>query len=799
MEYHGTAGNDTIDQRTGGIAAGTTVYGDDGDDSITLTAGQAVGGKGNDTLAASGDAWVEVLYWDAPAGVKVDLGRGTADDGYGTHDTLVGIHRVQGSAFDDTLIGGAADDAFYGAAGNNTVVGGAGRDTVSYYFAPSTAAQISYDAASDTFTVRKNFANGDHGTDVLTGVEAIAFSGDGSDGKTILRSDYVGDFRSMAPVQVALPAGAGLTQFMAGDYDGDGRTDFAYVTQVGTGTALAPTLFYTGDGRGGFANATAALIGAAPMKIVGGGRSIVADFNGDGRSDLFQLDFGNDDVPFTGGINSLYLSGAGGRMTDASATLPQQLHTNHGGSAGDVDGDGDIDVLVDTLDAGNLLLLNDGNGHFTENTSHLPHTTGANGMVETNTFSGMADVDNDGDLDLVLGTWDTSTVPGNKVLLNDGHGDFTKQPAILLPASGVDQQSVLEVEAIDLNGDAYPDLMLSVTNGGERSTFYHTDYIQLLVNDGTGHFRDETASRLPQRTGTADGGWLMSLTSVDFNHDGYADILAESAGAPITSKIYLNRGDGTFALEWESESGARAFAADVDGDGMSDVVTAGAGNTVTAWINHLGNGHLYRARPGGDTLLGSSGADRFYAGTGSDAFDGAGGQDTACFGAARAAYTVSVGAGVASVAGAQGTATLTHVERAVFADGALAFDTAGVAGQAYRIYQAALARAPDAGGLGFWIAAMDGGASLDSVAAQFVSSPEFTSTYGALDAHGFVTTIYQNVLHRAPDAAGFGFWDDALAHGLARAQLLAQFSESAENQAQVIGAIANGMAYLPFH
>jgi hypothetical protein len=51
------------------------------------------------------------------------------------------------------------------------------------------------------------------------------------------------------------------------------------------------------------------------------------------------------------------------------------------------------------------------------------------------------------------------------------------------------------------------------------------------------------------------------------------------------------------------------------------------------------------------------------------------------------------------------------------------------------------------------------------------------------------------VLHRAPDAAGYDFWTQAL-HTSSRADVLVGFSESAENQAQVIGAIQHGIDYL---
>jgi hypothetical protein len=149
--------------------------------------------------------------------------------------------------------------------------------------------------------------------------------------------------------------------------------------------------------------------------------------------------------------------------------------------------------------------------------------------------------------------------------------------------------------------------------------------------------------------------------------------------------------------------------------------------------------------------------------------------------------------------GGGGSATITNIERVQFSDVGLAFDLDGVAGQAYRVYQAAFNRAPDQAGLGYWIAAMDKGMSLVDVAAQFVASTEFTGRYGKLDGAAFLTTVYQNVLHREPDAAGLDFWVGYMNGGGSRAGLLAQFSESHENQVQVIGAIGLGIDYLPYH
>jgi hypothetical protein len=142
---------------------------------------------------------------------------------------------------------------------------------------------------------------------------------------------------------------------------------------------------------------------------------------------------------------------------------------------------------------------------------------------------------------------------------------------------------------------------------------------------------------------------------------------------------------------------------------------------------------------------------------------------------------------------------LTNVERLKFADKAVALDTDGVGGQAYRIYQAAFNRTPDSGGLGFWISVMDGGASLKAVAGGFVDSAEFKAVYGASPTNAeIVTRLYDNVLHRPGETGGYNFWLGILDRGDGTvADVLAAFSESAENQAGVIGVISNGFAYTP--
>ena len=143
---------------------------------------------------------------------------------------------------------------------------------------------------------------------------------------------------------------------------------------------------------------------------------------------------------------------------------------------------------------------------------------------------------------------------------------------------------------------------------------------------------------------------------------------------------------------------------------------------------------------------------------------------------------------------------LANVERLHFANADVALDIGGHAGQAYRLYQAAFDRAPDLTGLGFWINSRDAGESMESIANYFLTSEEGKALYGAAPSNAqALGHFYENTLHREPDAGGFAFWLDILdRNALSQAEVLAEFSESAENQAQVIGAIENGMNYTPY-
>lgn len=140
---------------------------------------------------------------------------------------------------------------------------------------------------------------------------------------------------------------------------------------------------------------------------------------------------------------------------------------------------------------------------------------------------------------------------------------------------------------------------------------------------------------------------------------------------------------------------------------------------------------------------------------------------------------------------------LDGVERIQFTDKSVALDIDGNAGMAYRLYKAAFDRMPDKDGLGYWINDMDRGASLQDVAQSFVSSQEFQALNGVNPTNlQLASSLYHHVLGRAPDQEGLNYWVGQLdSHALKPNELLASFSESAENKIAILGQIQGGIEY----
>lgn len=239
------------------------------------------------------------------------------------------------------------------------------------------------------------------------------------------------------------------------------------------------------------------------------------------------------------------------------------------------------------------------------------------------------------------------------------------------------------------------------------------------------------------------------------------------------------------------------------GDSIVDAgqVTINFGTVIENLFGGSGHDKL-TGNEANNLLRGGLGNDTLSGGRGSDTLDGGAGLDVAVYGGNRADFKLSLGKDQSRVTDQKTPAdidTLIGIERLRFDDSSVALDIDGVAGQAYRLYQAAFDRTPDLGGLGFWIARMDEGYTLMDVAGAFVSSGEWVKLYGATPENGaLLTKVYQNILGRAPDQGGFDFWLGHLQSGaVSTVELLANFSESGENIDAVAEIIGGGIAFTP--
>ncbi len=202
-------------------------------------------------------------------------------------------------------------------------------------------------------------------------------------------------------------------------------------------------------------------------------------------------------------------------------------------------------------------------------------------------------------------------------------------------------------------------------------------------------------------------------------------------------------------------------------------------------------------------MTGDAGNNTFTSTAANNGIDGGAGMDTVIYNGPRANFTISkqaLGYSVVDNTGALGHDTLVNVERLQFSDGKdVALDISGSAGQVYRMYQAAFDRTPDPGGFAFWLDAMDSGFTLSQISALVLANKEAVDIYmvDPSDAY-FVTQLYHHVLHREPDPAGLAYWMDNVGKS-SRANVMVMFSESPENQAQVIGSIQNGIDFTPWH
>lgn len=612
------------------------------------------------------------------------------------------------------------------------------------------------------------------------------------------------------------------------DANGDGIQDIlvfgAYYPYNGGNPAGQPSTLLLGKGDGTYTtsnNFVATLNTVHPREMVRG------DFNGDGKEDYFIADHGYDTNPFPGAQNKLLLSTANGYV-DASANLPQISDFTHSAAVGDVNGDGKLDIFVGNLSsqtspAQPYFLLGDGTGHFTKTDAGLPVGTG--GLLNRNTdqygvtASLLADLNGDGRDDLVLGN-DGNTYGSehrSAVFWNTGSGYSAASMAFLPQGFYGDYRIVHDIAAMDLDGDGDKDLILLSSESRPANAYGDGWAIDTLRNDN-GSFVDDTASHfahadrfegLPNEVSKIGASEFIRL--LDVNGDGFKDLVITqfmnhlpTANTPV---VWTNDGFGHFEVAVRAGQLNTLSRDDYFVSTFTLPVSTADGIGFTKF--GIDKGTVYTASlqaqlllPGSVAITATAGNDTIRQNASSNQVDGGGGRDTVVYRKPAADYTVTASAGsfkVTDRSGADGVDTLSHVERISFSDKSLALDIDGTAGQAYRLYRAAFDRAPDNAGMGFWISALDNGYSLNAMAAGFIASDEFRTLYGTNPSNEAVlTALYQNVLHRTPDAAGYEFWMGAMAKGFTVQELLVYFCESPENQVQVAGQIQNGIEFTPY-
>ena len=194
-----------------------------------------------------------------------------------------------------------------------------------------------------------------------------------------------------------------------------------------------------------------------------------------------------------------------------------------------------------------------------------------------------------------------------------------------------------------------------------------------------------------------------------------------------------------------------------------------------------------------DSIWALASDDRILASMGPDSINGGSGTDDVIYDGNRSEYEVTLlPDGRVTVLKPDGsTDTLTSIERVDLADGDYVYDIYGPNAEfGYLIYQASFGRIPDEAGVRYWVGILD---SLDEagwseyekeqyLARQFIESEEFKLLYGTnLTDEDYIDAMYQNVLGRLPDQAGYDFWVGELELGFTREHILVAFTESEEN------------------
>jgi len=277
--------------------------------------------------------------------------------------------------------------------------------------------------------------------------------------RKLLVNDGRGNFSDVT--RTAIPASLAAAGMIAGDIDGDGDADLVGVLA----TSATPRLVLArNNGRGVFADATAGNVPAEslfwPMNL--------GDVDRDGDLDL---------VVSRSGAQILLLNDGTGKFTESRNAIPSVPQLSAATLLlGDVDGDTDLDMIlfgqIGPPLGRNLMFLNDGKGRF-----HDVSARNMVGLVDGTRFAELGDVDLDGDLDVVQ----TTTFGLSFLLTNDGSGRLTPQrlPFRVRALADVDGDGDLDACSANMTG-SHDALAINVSRHVDATRFVRLGHIHEL-------------------------------------------------------------------------------------------------------------------------------------------------------------------------------------------------------------------------------------------------------------------------------------------------------------------------------
>ena len=352
------------------------------------------------------------------------------------------------------------------------------------------------------------------------------------------------------------------------DFNNDGYSDVLYIgamkpnnsNQTGetTGTECGdvacegnkplPSL-YLGDAKHKLTYAPELLIDNREDSGMSLGRQLlVADYNNDNILDFYVADHG---IGTHDGVrDSYFLSQPNGTWAESSET--HLSHSNfvvfdHGGATGDIDNDGDMDVVITETNwkTGTALwcLMNDGTGYLNKRKC---------GGIFSFALE-LADMDGDGYLDVLLGAHESEkSIDFTGIVWNDGRGNFDKHNNTRLPQHKKKWASVPEVSAADLDNDGDLDVVYS-----RAGDLYVGTAIQIIENLGNKKFKDHgifplveaPADFIPTNEGNEWNDFIEMIKFRDLDKDGDIDLyLSSSMSRKTNGMVLINQGDFNFSI-----------------------------------------------------------------------------------------------------------------------------------------------------------------------------------------------------------------------------------------------------------